>query len=63
VKLTFESKDGSTVTAEADDADMLVGEIQQGAQDFVMLRYKPGTLKVNVPDGTAKHMRFDGSPS
>lgn len=63
MKLTFQSKDGKDITVEADDGDMLVGEIQQGAQDFVMLRYKPGTMKVNVPADAAQHIRFDGNPA
>lgn len=60
MKLTFTSKDGKDITVEADDGDIVVAEVQTGAQDFIMLRFKPGTLKVDVPEGTGMHMRLDG---
>lgn len=60
MKCEFTAKGGKKVTATADDGDLVVIEVKQGGDDFIMLRFKPGTLKVSVPDGTAQTMRFDG---
>lgn len=61
MKCEFTTRDGKTVTATADDGDLVVTEVKQGADDFIMIRCKPGTLKVSVPSGTASVMRFDGA--
>lgn len=59
MKLSFTTKDGKKVAAEAADEDLVVTEIKQGADDFIMLRFKPGTLTVSVPDDAVKYLRFD----
>lgn len=61
MKLSFTSKDGKPVTVEADDADMILAEIETGDQDFVMLRFRPGTMKPTVDPATAVHVRLDGA--
>lgn len=60
MKLTFTSKDGKAVTVEGDDKDMMTAEMETGEQDFVMLRFKPGTLNVALPQGTGAHVRLAG---
>lgn len=50
MKLTFTGKDGTEVTATAEDANLVLAEAKQGDnEDFVMLRFKPGTLTVSTP--------------
>lgn len=59
MKCQFKTRDGKTVTATADDEDLQVIEVKQGGDDFIMLRFKPGTLKVDVPDDVAHYRRFE----
>ena len=49
MKLEFTAKDGREVTVEGEDADLVLAEVKHGTDDFVMLRFKPGTLTVSVP--------------